>query len=117
MSSKKPTLYLLDPSFEDPAYPGEKFFCRHGSLVEGVLSHFPKVRDQLEIKRVKFQRPRAAVIEAIGEKNQALPVLVLPEGETWNGANGTGNGRVFAAGAESILATLAERYGLPTVHP
>ena len=117
MPSEKPILYVLDPSFEDPAYPGEKFFCRHSSLVEGVLSHFPKVRDELEIKRLKFPRPRAEVIAAIGETNQGLPVLVLPPGETWNGANGAGNGRIFAAGAESILATLAERFGLPVVHP
>lgn len=117
MSSEKPILYLLEPGFEDPALPGQKFFCRHGSLVEGVLGHFPEVRDQLEIRRVAFPRPRREVIAAIGEANQGLPVLVLPPGETWSGANGGHDGRIFATGAESILATLAERYGLPVIHP
>ncbi len=113
----KAILYLLEPSFEDAAYPGQRFFCRHGSLVEGVLNNFPDVRSQLQIERVAFARPRAAVIEAIGEGNQGLPVLVLPEGETRGATTGIANGHAFAAGAEAILATLAERHGLPVVHP
>ena len=117
MPSEKPVLYLLDPSFADPALPEQAFFCRHGALVEGVLGNFPEVRDQLEIRRVAFPRPRREVIEAIGETNQGLPVLVLPPGETWSGANGGHNGRIFATGSESILATLAERYGIPVIHP
>jgi hypothetical protein len=117
LPSEKATLYLLDPSFEDPAYPGHEFFCRHGSLVEGVLGHFPDVRDQLEIRRVKFPRPRTEVIAALGEANQALPVLVLPEGEARAAAKGNANGHAFASGAEAILATLAERHGLPVIHP
>lgn len=117
MPAKKATLYLLDPSFEDPAFPGQQFFCRHGSLVEGVLGNFPKIRAELDIRRVKFPRPRAEVIAAIGDGNQSLPVLVLPEGETRAAAKGSANGRSFAAGAEAILATLAERHGLPVIHP
>ena len=116
-TDNKPVLYLLEPSFEDANYPGQTFFCRHGSLVEGVLNNFPAVRDQLAIERVAFARPRKVVIEAIGEANQALPVLVLPEGEARQAATGSANGRAFAAGAEAILATLAERHGIPVIHP
>ncbi len=114
---EKATLYLLDGSFEDAAYPYQKFFCRHGALVEGVLGHFPIVRDQLEIERVPFARPRNVVIEAIGEANQALPVLVLPAGEASSAATGIANGHAFAAGSNAILATLAERHGIPVIHP
>jgi hypothetical protein len=113
----KATLYLLEPSFEDAAYPGQTFFCRHGALVEGVLSHHPEVRDKLQVERIAFPRPRQAVIAAIGEANQALPVLVLPSGETSPSATGIANGRAFAAGATAILATLAERHGIPFIHP
>lgn len=116
-SSDKATLYLLDPSFEDAAYPGQKFFCRHGALVEGVLGNFPEVRDQITIERVAFPRPRQAVVAAIGEANQSLPVLVLPAGEISQSATGIANGHAFAAGSNAILATLAERHGLPVIHP
>jgi hypothetical protein len=114
---EKATLYLLDPSFEDGAYPGQKFFCRHGALVEGVLGNFPAVRDQIRIERVGFVRPRQVVIEAIGEANQSLPVLVLPAGESSPSATGIANGHAFAAGSNAILATLAERHDLPVIHP
>lgn len=116
-AAEKAKLFLLEPSFEDAAYPGQRFFCRYGTLVEGVLNNFPEVRDHIEIERVAFPRPRAVVIEAIGEANQALPVLVLPAGETRDAATGSANGHAFAAGAEAILATLAERHGIPLVHP
>lgn len=114
---EKATLYLLDPSFEDAAYPGQKFFCRHGALVEGVLVNFPEVHGQLLVQRIAFPRPRQAVVAAIGEANQALPVLVLPAGETSPSATGIANGHAFAAGATAILATLAERHGIPVIHP
>ena len=116
-TTARATLYLLEPSFEDAAYPGQRFFCRHGSLVEGVLNNFPEIRAQLKIERVAFRRPRRVVIDAVGEDNQALPVLVLPAGETRTAATGSANGRAFAAGAEAILATLAERHGIPVIHP
>jgi len=114
---QKAKLFLLDPEFEDTAYPGQKFFCRHGALVEGVLNAYPGVREQLEIERVGFARPRQPVIDAIGEDHQALPVLILPQGEARAAATGRANGRSFATGGEAILATLAERHGLPVVHP
>jgi hypothetical protein len=116
-SREKATLYLLDPSFEDAAYPGQKFFCRHGALVEGVLGNFPAVAAEISIERVAFPRPRNVVIAAIGEANQSLPVLVLPAGETSASATGIANGRAFASGSNAILATLAERHGLPVIHP
>ena len=96
---EKATLYLLEASFEDAAYPGQTFFCRHGALVEGVLGHHPEVRDKLTIERIGFPRPRQAVIAAIAS------------------ATGIANGHAFAAGASAILATLAERHGIPVIHP
>ena len=34
-------LFLLQPGFEDPAYPGRCFYCWHCALIEGVLASFP----------------------------------------------------------------------------
>jgi hypothetical protein len=116
-TSEKATLFLLDASFEDAAYPGQNFFCRHGALVEGVLGNFPAVRDKLNVVRVPFARPRQVVVEAIGESNQSLPVLVLPAGEASSSATGIANGHAFASGSNAILATLAERHGIPVIHP
>ena len=76
-----------------------------------------QVRDQITIERVPFPRPRNVVIAAIGEANQSLPVLVLPAGETSQNATGIANGHAFASGSNAILATLAERHGLPVIHP
>lgn len=115
--TEKAKLLLLPREFDDPAHPGQRFLCRHGALVEGVLQAFPEVLAQIEIERVPFPRPRARVIELVGEAHQGLPLLVLPAGETRPSATGRAGGRSFAAGAEAILATLAERHGIPVIHP
>lgn len=116
-SPAKARLFLLPQTFEDAAYPGQKFLCRHGALVEGVLAAHPELLDSIEVERVDFPRPRQVVIASIGEAHQSLPVLVLPEGEAFPAATGDVNGRRFASGAEAILATLAQRHGIPVVHP
>jgi len=63
------TLYLLQPGFEDPAYPGQKFYCEHCALMEGVLASFPELGKDLDIKRVAWPRPRHEVIALVGEEN------------------------------------------------
>ncbi len=62
------TLYLLQPGFEDPAYPGQKFYCEHCALMEGVLASFPELGKDLDIKRVAWPRPRHEVIALVGKK-------------------------------------------------
>lgn len=114
--ARRAQLFLLEAAFEDPDYPGQRFFCPHGALVNGVIQSFPEVLEQLDVIRMPFPRPRQVVIEAVGEANQGLPVLLLPEGEERVAATGRANGRSFASGADSILATLAERHGLPVTH-
>jgi hypothetical protein len=70
-------LFLLQPGFEDPAYPGKRFYCWHCALLEGVLASFPDLESRLDVERVSWPRPRASVIDVVGEKNQSLPLLVL----------------------------------------
>ena len=38
-------LFLLRPGFEDPAYPGQRFYCWHCALIEGVLASFPALAE------------------------------------------------------------------------
>jgi len=45
-------LFLLRPGFEDPAYPGRRFYCWHCALMEGVLASFPQLADKLDVERI-----------------------------------------------------------------
>jgi hypothetical protein len=111
------TLFLLAPGFEDPAYPGEVFYCWHCALLEGVLASFPDLAARLDVRRVPWPRPRNAVIEWAGEANQSLPLLVLADGETSAHRTGLHAGRAFIADKDGILAALSERHGFPAPHP
>ncbi len=78
-------LFLLNPDFQDINRGAEKkYFCPPCALIEGVLSFYPRLRNELEITYVDFVRPRPAIIELIGEENQGCPVLVLEDGSFVN---------------------------------
>jgi hypothetical protein len=96
-------LFLLASEFEDPDLPGRKFYCRDCITIEGLLAAFPERAADLDVIRVAYPRPRAAVIDAIGEANQNLPALV------WDGG--------FANETEALLQALHERHGFPERHP
>lgn len=98
------TLFLLDHEFADPALGGERvFYCRDCMTIEGLLAAFPDRAAKLEVIRVPWPRPRAAVVAALGEANQNLPALV------WDGGH--------ANEIEPLLAALAQRHGFPERHP
>jgi hypothetical protein len=113
----KPILFLLEPAFEDTNYPGQRFFCRHCQLIEGLLASFPKLRDKLEVRHTGFPRPRDTVVALVGEQNQSLPKLVLPAGAHSAHAEGEHAGCQYVSGSDAILATLADLYGIPVAHP
>lgn len=100
----KDVLFLLQPGFTDPAYPGKTFFCWHCAYLEGVLASFPELAKKLEVRRIPWPRPRKALVERLGEENQSCPALAFAEGG-------------FAAGADAIVEALQLRHGLPAVHP
>jgi len=110
-------LFLLKPGFEDPAYSGKRFYCWHCALLEGVLASFPSLAARLDVERVAWPRPRAAVIDILGEENQSLPLLVLA-GEASTGIKVSScNGVGFIAGKNEILKALSVRHGFPEPHP
>ena len=110
-------LFLLRPDFEDPAFPGRRFYCWHCALIEGVLASFPALAGQFDVARIAWPRPRQAVIALVGEENQSLPLLVLADGTTSPHQTGSHHGRAFIADKDGILATLSERHGFPDPHP
>ncbi|MBO9576265.1 MAG: DUF3088 domain-containing protein [Sphingobium sp.] len=111
------TLFLVRPGFDDPAYPDQLFYCWHCALMEGVLVSFPELAERIDVQRVAWPRPRQAVIDAAGQENQSLPLLVLAEGEESRHQTGVFEGRAFIADRDEILAALSERHGFPVPHP
>jgi len=111
-------LYLLPAGFEDPALDsgGRGWVCSACAMVEGFLGDFPQVRDQLDVAYLNFPRPRAELVEAIGEDHQSLPVLILAEpaeGDSILAADGVS----FISDEKAILRWLAARYGVAGPHP
>ncbi len=111
------TLYLLRPGFEDPTYPGQRFYCWHCVLLDGLLASFPQLAEKLDVKRIEWPRPRKAVIDLVGEDNQSLPLLILADGEHSTHLTGIYQGHAFIADKDGILAALSERHGFPVPHP
>ena len=111
------TLFLLRPGFEDPAFPGQTFYCWHCALMEGVLASFPDLARRLDVERIAWPKPRDPVIALAGEANQSVPLLVLAEGAASPHQSGVFQGRAFINDKDGILAALSERHGFPVPHP
>ena len=99
-------LFLLKPDFVDPAYPGQRFYCWHCALLEGVLASFPSLQSKIDVERIAWPKPRQAVMEIVGEHNQSLPLLVLAADAPDALATGKFRGRKFVDDKDTILAVL-----------
>lgn len=110
-------LFLLEPGFEDPTFPGRRFYCWHCALLEGILACFPALRERIDVERISWPRPRRPVIDLIGEANQSLPVLVLADDAAPGLETGAHAGRPFVADKDAILRVLSLRHGIPEPHP
>lgn len=109
-------LFLIAPGFEDPAHPGRRFFCPDCNQVEGLLATNPGLADAIDVVRVPFPRPRAAVIALLGEANQSLPVLILGDGAPAP-ADALAYGELrFVTDTRRILEVIAERHAVPAPH-
>ncbi|OWJ69110.1 DUF3088 domain-containing protein [Inquilinus limosus] len=109
-------IFLIEPGFEDPKRPGERFVCPHCNAIEGLLAAFPDLAARLDVQRVPFPRPRLPVIAAVGEANQALPVLVLGDEAPPPADAAVYEGARFVVGSGRIIELLAERHGFPRLH-
>jgi hypothetical protein len=84
--------------------------------VEGLLGFFPQLRDLVDIHYLEFPRPRRLLVQALGESNQSLPVLILaanrqlkdPELEPSHV-----NGTAFFTDEKSIRHYLSTQFDLP----
>ncbi|MGC0321089.1 hypothetical protein ABIG06_001718 [Bradyrhizobium sp. USDA 326] len=112
----KDRLFLLKPGFEDSAQPGRFFVCPHCNAIEGLLASFPGLATQIEVHRLSFARPRAEIVELLGEQHQSLPVLVFDQSRPVPDDAEVANGWRFIDASERILRYLADRYTFPHVH-
>jgi hypothetical protein len=108
----KDTLYLLKPHFEKD---GVQRFCPDCAMMEGYLATYPALRETLEIVRVDYARPRAALVERVGDDHQNAPTLILAEASADAGPHGeiqSANGLSFLTDARPITRYLATKHGL-----
>ncbi|OGN50294.1 MAG: hypothetical protein A2352_02375 [Caulobacterales bacterium RIFOXYB1_FULL_67_16] len=60
--SARADLFLLEPGFEDPAFPGAVYFDRYSALLEGVLRSYPRLEEVIVVHRVGFERTRGLTL-------------------------------------------------------
>jgi hypothetical protein len=110
----KDQLYLLRPGFMNAGMG--PLYCSDSAPVEGVLSFFPQLRDLVEIHYLEFPRPRQALVGALGESNQSLPVLILAATRKVKDDElepKSANGKFFFTDEKSIRHYLSTQYDLP----
>ena len=110
-------LFMLKPGFYDEK--GGPFYCPDCAAVEGFLKYAPEVENQLDVRRIEFQRPRKEIVELLGLSNQGCPVLVLAEGSDLPAEAKTSEdtGKVYIAGATQICEFLGQTFGVVRPHP
>lgn len=92
------------------------FYCGDSVSVEGLLSFFPTLREAVDVHYVAFQRPRQALVDALGERNQSVPVLILgDESVDLAGMEETQRSGVarFYNDEKKIRRFLSLKFGLP----
>ncbi len=94
------------------------FFCPDSAMLEGLLRYHGVISDHVDIRRVKFTKPRTELVSLLGEDLQSCPVLVFrDEGADTPAAATRGPRRnAFIAGAKAISGYLAARYALSRPH-
>lgn len=114
----KPILFLLKSDFHDTNLdPSQKYYCPHCAMVEGILQYYPQLRTLLDIRYVDFARPRAAIVELVGEEHQGCPLLVV-DADYALAADFQSVGQLRLSNDKMKIATfLSQQFGLGRWHP
>ncbi|MEQ1858451.1 MAG: DUF3088 family protein [Chthoniobacteraceae bacterium] len=113
----KDTLFLLTPGFLDG--DGAPYYCPYCTIFEGLLSLYPNLTSQIDVKRVAFAKPRADLLALLGAEHQSCPALVLgaPLVSPLAGVQvNEANGRWFIDEPQDIGNYLSLTYGIPRPH-
>ena len=73
----KDQLFLLRPGFHNAGLG--PLYCKDSMAIEGLLSFCPDLRGLVDVHYMEFPRPRAALVDALGEDHQSVPVIVLAD--------------------------------------
>jgi len=109
---QRDTLFLLPPGFTDN---GRREFCPECAEIWGLVSWYPAIRESLRIFYQPIDKPRAQMVDVLGEKNQNCPTLVLSEySPVFEDVAILSKGGVrFINNARDIAKYYAHRYGIP----
>ncbi|WP_033923198.1 DUF3088 domain-containing protein [Sphingomonas sp. 37zxx] len=109
----KDVLHLMKPGFVNAGLG--PFYCGDSVSVEGLLGFYPELRDKIEVIYIDFPRPRQAIVDAIGEDQQSVPVLILAEAsiEPEQVHAKVANGSRYIADEKQIREYLSLTHGLP----
>jgi hypothetical protein len=114
IDAMKDQLYLLRPGFYNVGVG--PLYCGDSLPVEGLLSFFPQLRLLLDVHYLDFPRPRGALVSALGEEHQGIPVLILADDREIPDEELTpkqARNKRFFADERSIRRYLSARYNLP----
>jgi hypothetical protein len=110
----KDQLYLLRPGFSNAGLG--PLYCSDSAPVEGMLSFFPQLRQLVDVHYLEFPRPRELLVKALGEQNQALPVIILAANRNLKDKElepSQANAKWYFADESSIRHYLSTQYDLP----
>lgn len=111
----KDRLFVFRPGFTDG---GTTYFCPFSAQIMGFLTYYPQVRDSVELVELDFAKPRKPLVDLLGEKHQAAPMLVLA-GDAVPVPRvtvGEANGHRFVEKTIEILRYLAATRSVPGPH-
>ena len=107
-------LFLLKPDFTVEGRG--PYYCPSCATLEGVLAFYPRLRTELDVQQVAFERPRAAVVAELGAANQGLPVLIIGRNSPVSAVAGLdvkeSQGKQFLQNPGDIGRYLARTYGI-----
>lgn len=108
----KDTLFMLPPGFADN---DRREYCPECAEMWGILSWFPAMKESLGISYMPIHKPRMAMVDVLGEKNQNCPTLLLHADSPNYDDCGIMRyrGQRFINNAKDIGKYYAQRYGTP----
>ena len=112
-------LFLLPAGFADLAHGPGTYHCIDCARIEGLLSYFPHLREQLTVAYVDFPRPREQLIALLGEPHQNCPTLVVHNGSGTHAhllQRSPITGQSYCTGAHDISAYLHAEYTVSAAH-
>lgn len=115
-------LFLLKKDFKDPNIEpaNQSYYCPDCATMEGILSYFPTLINELEVIHVDFIKPRQIIVDLIGEDHQGCPVLVTTKAENSNIDTSyfkEAGDFIFIKSTKDMMQYLGDRYHISIPHP